>query len=563
MAMTFLQKRGFGPVKRAALGLATRFSRDEDGNLTVLALIMVSLMIAFGGLAVDMMRYEAMRAELQNTLDRAALAAASLTQELDPELVVADYFDKAGLTNNLVSVTATQGLNFRRVDAEAEADVNPFFMQMVGLDNLHAVADSAAEQRITNVEVMMVLDVSGSMNSNGKLKALQDAAVEFVGSVLGNDTEDKISISLVPFNGQVNLGASLRGKFNATNVHGVANVNCFDLPDDVYDSTDISRSTPMSMTADVDTYSSTSNTWSWSTSNQSPNELNKWCPPRPTNVVRLPSQNIGVLQGYINGLQAVGATSINAGLKWGLALMDPEMESTYAQYILAGDMPDTLEQRPFEFSDNEAMKVIVLMTDGEHFKRESLVASVKTGPSPLYIGTSDGNRSIFFSDLVTLTNATTICNSRPYWVPHRSAFQSRPWSGTDPVSSACYDPDAVPTGATVLQWQQVWSAMRLSYVVQQFYVRAGRGSFSTLMGTFREQTSISEMNDQLQEICSFAKENGVLIYGIAFTAPVNGREQIRSCATSVAYYFDAANNTQLQTAFRTIANNISQLRLMQ
>ena len=34
----------------------------------------------------------------------------------------------------------------------------------------------------------------------------------------------------------------------------------------------------------------------------------------------------------------------------------------------------------------------------------------------------------------TSTNATTICNSRPYYVPHLDSFQSRPWNGTALVS---------------------------------------------------------------------------------------------------------------------------------
>jgi hypothetical protein len=40
-----------------------------------------------------------MRTSLQNTLDRATLAAASLSQQLDAEDVVTDYFDKAGLAD--------------------------------------------------------------------------------------------------------------------------------------------------------------------------------------------------------------------------------------------------------------------------------------------------------------------------------------------------------------------------------------------------------------------------------------------------------------------------------
>jgi Flp pilus assembly protein TadG len=557
------QKGCFPSMKRSAAATGVGFLWDESGNLTVLSLIFGALMLAFGGLAVDMMRYEAMRAELQNTLDRAALAAAALTQTLDPEAVVEDYFDKAGLTQNLVSVVATTGLNFRRVDAWAEADTNPFFLHMVGLDNLHVEADAAAEQRITNVEVMMVLDVSGSMNSSSKLDTLKVAANEFIHNVMTSDTEDKISIGIVPFNGQINLGPDLHAKFNATQIHGVADVNCFDVPTSVYSSTGISLAMQMPMTADVDTYSNSSIRDSWSSSYQTPNDLNKWCPPRPQNIVRLPSRNISEMQNQINDLDAVGATSINAGMKWGLALLDPSMRNTYADFISAGKMSDDLEGRPFDYDDSEAMKVIVLMTDGEHFAQERLVDAYKTGLSPLYKGNSDGYKSIFHASKVNSSDSTNLCNSLPYWVPHRSAWQSLPWQGSDPSSGTCYSPTASISGATAMSWVSVWQEMRLKYVVQQFYVRALGGNFNTYMDMFRTQTATNTMDDQLQEICSLAKAEGVIVYGIAFTAPTNGQTQIKGCATSIAYYFDAASNTQLQTAFRTIANNISQLRLMQ
>ena len=552
--------QGFRQIVPASL---TAFARNESGNLTVLGLIMGSLMIAFGGLAVDMMRYEATRAELQNTLDRAALAAASWSQNLNPEGVVEDYFAKAGLSDQLINVTATQGLNFRRVEAEAEADTQPFFLNMVGLQMLHVNAGSAAEQRISNVEVMMVLDVSGSMNANGKLTTLKSAGTEFVNTVLENDVDDKISIGIVPFNGQVNLGANLRAKFNATHQHGVADVNCVDLPAAVYGTTGISVGTALPMTADVDTYSSSSTSNSYTTSNMTPTNANKWCPPQPTNIVRLPGQDIGVLQGYINNLVGVGATSINAGMKWGLAMLDPEIRTTYAEFIAATQMPATLAQRPSDYSDSEAMKVIVLMTDGEHFAEERMVDDYRTGPSPIYVSAVDSNRSIFHQTLVTTTNATTICNSRPYFVPHLGQFHSRPWNGTAPLNTDCYSATAPIVGATLMDWVQVWGAMRLSYVAQQFYARALGGAHSTYMDMFRTKTPTGTMDAQLQSICALAKEKGVIVYGIAFSAPANGQAQILGCATSTAYYFEAENNVQLTTAFRTIANNISQLRLIQ
>ncbi len=558
--------QGCGRTK-PRVALLKRFWAAQDGSLTILALTLFLLMVMMGGLAVDLMRYEQTRTTLQNTLDRATLASAALTQTLDPKSVVADYFTKAGMDKYLKSVTVSEGMNFRNVTADAAAATDPYFLHLIGQDKMDALGHSMAEQRVTNVEIMLVLDVSGSMASNSKLVNLKTAANEFVDTVLSSDTEHKISIGLVPFNGQVNIGPDLRAKYTAltddpalalpTNTDA-QKVQCVDMPSTVYNQTALPTNTAMSMTAHADTYSGTNQTNAWvsytDTSyaigyNATSNAGNVWCPPIASNIIRLPSETIATLQGQINGLVAVGATSINAGLKWGLALMDPSAVQMYYQLIGANKMAPDLAGRPYSFTDPEAMKVIVLMTDGEHFAEERVNAAYKSGLSDIYKSNNDGNYSIYLASLTT---------TNKYWVPHLSRFQAVPWT------------NSTNTGTSTQQtWPQVWGAMRLSYVAWQFYAR-GLGSTSSArnieyanrMDAFRSKTPTTSMDSQLQQICGLAKGQGVIVYGIAFEAPTNGQTQIRNCSTSAAHYFNASG-LQIRTAFRAIASNISQLRLTQ
>lgn len=74
----------------------------------------------------------------------------------------------------------------------------PYFLPLVGINDLSAPGHSTAEQRVTNVEITLVLDVSGSMNSNNKLTNLKAAAKEFVDTGLNSDPEHRIAIALVP-----------------------------------------------------------------------------------------------------------------------------------------------------------------------------------------------------------------------------------------------------------------------------------------------------------------------------------------------------------------------------
>lgn len=539
--------------------------RGEEGNLTILALCMFVLMAMIGGIAVDLMRYEAMRTSLQNTLDRATLAAASLSQQLDAEDVVTDYFDKAGLADYLRAVTVEEGLNYREVNADARAATNPFFLHMIGVEEMDAPGRSKAEQRMTNVEIVLVLDVSGSMADNNRLTNLKSAANEFVDTVLSSDSEDRISIAVVPFNGQVNLGAALRGRYNAQHQHGVTNVNCVDLPASVYTQTGITTTLGLPMTAHADTFSQTSRVASYidraSTDFAVPVPGNRWCPPSTSNTVMLPSQNIAALQAKINSLTAIGATSINAGMKWGMTLIDPGSQAVIGHFVDTGVVPPVFDGRPFDYTDPESMKIIVLMTDGDHFTEERVRDQYKSGVTgangthAIYKSPNDGNYSIRF-----ITGRPGVSGTREYWVPHRSEWRALPWTNTTNTGAATLQP---------ITFQQLWSEVRLDWVVWQLYARAlgtndsqRSAQYTTWLPLLREQTPINTMNTQLQSMCGLAKTNGVTVYGIAFEAPTGGRTQISQCATSSAHYFNAAG-LQIRTAFRAIASNISHLRLTQ
>ncbi|TXI01425.1 MAG: VWA domain-containing protein [Pseudorhodobacter sp.] len=547
-----------------------RFRRAEDGSLTIFALCLFMLMAMIGGITVDLMRYETTRTTLQNTLDRATLAAAALSQQLDGEDVVTDYFAKAGMSQYLKAVTVEEGLNYREVVADAEAATNPFFLHLIGVDEMEAPGHSMAEQRMTNVEIMLVLDVSGSMNSNNRLTNLKTAAKEFVDTVLSSDDEDRISIGIVPFNGQVDLGSALVNRYNVTKKHyasGVSNdMNCVDLPSSVYSSTGISTTVDLPMTTPTDTYSSTNKTNGYvdrqDTSYATNDNFNRWCPDVDNkNSIMLPSQSISALQNKIQNLYGVGATSINAGMKWGMALLDPGTQGVFDFFVGNGTIPAVFEGRPFEFTDPESMKVVVLMTDGEHFAEDRLKDKYKAGTTGLngtqqiFKSPFDGNYSIRFT-----SGRPGSAGWREYWVPHRSEWRALPWTNSSDTNAATLQP---------ITFEKLWGEVRLQWVVWQLYARAlgtntstRASQYNTWIAEFREQTAIGTMDSQLQSMCAKAKENGVTVYGIAFEAPTNGRTQISQCATSAAHYFNASG-LQIRTAFRAIASNISHLRLTQ
>ena len=530
------------------LPLRRSFWRDEDGTILIFAVAMMIVMLMLAGMGVDIMRFETTRTELMQTADRSSLASASLTQQLDAEDVVRDYFAKAGLTDRLTYVEVTNGLNFRTVRVEARADTNPIFLRLYNrraTEQIEARALSVAEQRVTNVEIVLVLDVSGSM-AGEKLTNLKSSATEFIDTVLDADGENKISITIVPYNGQVNLPQNMQNLFvNRVDDHNVTDVNCFDLPSSVYNGLGLPLTEALPVTAHADTYSSTSFSTSFvstTSTSATPNAANRWCPNLALNQVLPPTNQKNALKARIDSLTAIGATSINAGLKWGMAMIDPGSRLLITSMVGQGATPGVFNGRPYDYNQDDTMKVVVLMTDGQHFAEERVNPGYRAGNSGIFRSIGDGNYSRF-QDRASTTN--------DYWVPHRSEWRSAPWNSG--------------AGVTEQTWPQMWERQRLSWVAWQLYARANGNSsavYYSTMDQFRTKTETTTMDAQLQGVCNRARDNNVIVYGIAFEAPPAGAAQIEQCASTPGHFFDASG-LEIQSAFRAIASNISQLRLTQ
>ncbi|WP_427789757.1 ubiquitin-activating E1 FCCH domain-containing protein [Brevundimonas diminuta] len=205
-------------LKSAVARLLTRFARQTGGNVAMMfaMALPVLLMITLG--AIDIHQASKVKAQLQDALDAAALAAArskySDNKNINDVGMAAlkanmpGYFDKKGDTASFVLV------DNRRVDATAKVDVKVLvanvFLPPYGklLDDYLPVSTNSEVLRASrNVEVAMVLDITGSMRGS-PLAALKDAAKELVGIVVQKEQTPFTSrVALVPYSMGVNLGS--------------------------------------------------------------------------------------------------------------------------------------------------------------------------------------------------------------------------------------------------------------------------------------------------------------------------------------------------------------------
>ncbi|MFD1343201.1 pilus assembly protein TadG-related protein [Litorisediminicola beolgyonensis] len=312
------------------------------------------ILIAFGGVGIDVMHAELKRNKVQNTLDRAVLAAADLEQEVDPKAVMQDYFDKMLMPDALTSVKVTESLNYRRVEGTAYTSEKSNFTKLIGIDQMKADGVSTAEERVRKVEVSLVLDISGSMADNSRLTNMQSAANVFLDTVLTADNQDLVSINLVPYSEQVNAGPLLTEQMNVNWKHGYS--HCLEFPSESFD------------TAALDTtmfYDQMQHfQWNYYGGNDLTDTV---CPRYDYERINAWSQDLAGLKKQVLDLQPRAGTSIFLGMKWASALLHPSTRSINNAIInqkKGGDV--AFLNRPAALDDVQTLKTIVLMTDGQH-----------------------------------------------------------------------------------------------------------------------------------------------------------------------------------------------------
>ena len=574
-----------------------RFARDEDGALIVFGVYVFLIILLVGGIGVDLMRFERDRTKLQYTLDNAVLAAADIEQPLDPSAVVHDYFNKAGLLQYLTSVSVTGDKFHRQVSATVSADVPTQFMHMTGKDILTASVKSVAYERIPNIEISLVLDISGSMKTNGRVDLMKLAAKSFTSKVLARNTDAdtgeanayQTSVSVVPFSGQTNPGNTMFEYLGGVRFGGVStteetnyfptwgqdisnivfrfdrngdgeidySVKIEGYPDndvEMFDKDDLDtyfnyavqyiQSVDPLITAGMDSmvgasikggrlptnyYSTEEEGLGDPTEDDGPTKFNNvdrtiqfgdfysgivpndtssclemtyndflssglptgsneqvpyfvnwdfdeatqdwgWCP-EDSMAVQYAQKDEDALNNYIDNLRLFDGTGTNYGMKYALALLDPNTQPAFAHLSAVGEVPSEFQNRPLTWNADVSSKYIVLMTDG------------RTGTQIRPTATLD------------LDNSDTELTDRP---AEDSVTDSSRWTN------------------------------RQMFLYQ----------------------------------CELAKSKGVTIFAVALETSDVAAAEVESCASSPSHFFEVTGAEVIDT-FVSIASSIQKLRLIE
>lgn len=228
-------------------GILRRLAKDEGGNALLIVTAGIFPVLGAVGGGVDLTRAYMAEARLAQTCDAAALAGRKVMRvetsvSTDPAtgLSTTTYgVDSAGSTeiqkfveynfpDGTFGATPVGWTPTVAADGELTLDlatsVPTSLLKIVGIDTIAIDTECSARRSGNNVDVIMVLDVTGSMGStlgaSTRIAALRDATTNFVGVL--DELRDqldpvglRVRVGIVPYSQAVNIGKHLWNEDNS------------------------------------------------------------------------------------------------------------------------------------------------------------------------------------------------------------------------------------------------------------------------------------------------------------------------------------------------------------
>ena len=503
-----------------------KWVRSDRGNVSLLfSAAMLGVAIA-SGVAIDFGRRNTWISRIQTAADSAALAAAGLEGTAEERKSAAISYFKVNLGDpEEVSGTDVKiDLAGDNVSVLVTAKLRTSFMALAGIEAIPITANSVASAGESAIEIVLVLDVSGSMRHSlssltPRIDVLKKAARSLVNVVSQDGARmSRVKVGIVPFNMTVNIGTANTGYVQGTDnslFNQQAWAGCV-----------MERAHPSTNTDDYMPNNGAKGRWHAYAWPPEPNNRSNSCLNKSNgtndryaaidlpagysvltrgpnyNCVRHPimplSGSYDAVMAKINQLTAEWnmGTIIAPGVAWGMRVLSPEEPFTEGKAY-----------------SPRVRKYMTVLTDGE------LTTEAEYGVQ--------GSCSIARN-----TSSTYHFNPSSQGLPGRSLSTTGP---RDTYSPYGYIRDADPFNSSPASWSDVRR----------------------------------DLNAVSLDACASAKaaggSNPIEVYTIAVSdAAGKGTavsQLLQACASKPENYFLATNDAGLLGAFETIAAKISQVRL--
>ncbi|MEO9970218.1 MAG: pilus assembly protein TadG-related protein [Hyphomonadaceae bacterium] len=193
------------------------YMKETSGNVAIIAALAIVPIISVIGFAVDWQLVVTKKNAVQHTLDATLIAAARERQagrsEDDVRILSNNQFDALisandpGLKCDNVQVGFVD--DSQEISASVRCSQPTTLSAIFGRESLDFTVETGSTFGVGQVDVAFVFDLSGSMNSGGRLDALKDSATIAVEALLpeGQANNEEVRISIATYNHAVNAGA--------------------------------------------------------------------------------------------------------------------------------------------------------------------------------------------------------------------------------------------------------------------------------------------------------------------------------------------------------------------
>ncbi len=338
-----------------------KFLKSEAGSVAIVFAMILPILVAVMGAAVDFGRYTSARAHTLLAMDTAVLAAGRVLQIENGDEAKALAAAERYYQENKSNLLSNDSITFAIEDGEitvsiSDSRIRTPFLGVVGIPelmirNTSKAIIAAGSNAGSHVEIAMMLDVTGSMcgsypyscNSAAKLDSMKSAAKDLIDIVVWQDQSEFTSrIALVPFSEHVNVGSDYFAAITGTN------------PGDSLDERTCVRERD-----NANRYEAAP-----------PNEANGYfthvsqssgtC--KPTATLMPLSADKTSLKSHIDAFPGRGSTAGHLGTQFAWYMLDPGWGGVWGSQAQA--KPYSLTSELNEFGKPRLYKIAVLMTDG-------------------------------------------------------------------------------------------------------------------------------------------------------------------------------------------------------
>ena len=517
---------------------ARQFVTDESGIFAVVFGIMAVVLVAFSGAVVDFVGVQNAKGSAQVVLDSAILAVHSETgSKTETEIgdlvedILNERLNNLNLAIDVENVTVDP--NTGSLFIQAQFGVPTAFLSLVGIPQLSVRVHSQASNKSKYLEVAMVLDNSGSMNTNSRMANLKVAATNATNILFnGAASSTTVQIGVVPFTDFVNVGSS-NASASWIDVAGNSSIANDNFDDDDNDATPFNG--PVNRLA---LYNQLSNV-SWG--------------------------------GCVNARPHTQTSSSTAHLDTDDTPPNPLDPDTYFVPSFVPDMPDSFPIWQGNYLNDSAAGSCPPLS-GTASEREHQARLCKYNGAILNYGWGpnyncptastlplSGTKQVVLNAINAMNAAgSTNIHMGAVW-GHRLLSPSEPFTEGRPYNQETTKVLILMTDGE----NTMYSAPNLNGA---YYYSAYGYPYNGRLGAMGwDNTQLrNEMDARTIEACDNAKAKGIVVYTIGLSPPNSATQaMLQNCASEPDNAYFPTDPNQLNAVFAQIATHLTALRLAQ